>query len=183
MAIDAFLNFTKSTNSPPKGESEDAMFGAGKTKYEVFHVKTFTFAVNNKGSAGTGGGAGTGKAEFDDFEFSIDTQYGSALLMKHCAKGTPFETVILHVRKAGTVQREFLRYVFGNCIISSYSTSGDEESTDTVKFNYRSLHTCYFPQKDDGTLNKDLAKSEGGYDLKLNAEWPDGPSKCADMQV
>jgi type VI secretion system secreted protein Hcp len=139
--------------------------------------------VNQKGSAATGVGAGTGKAEFDDFEFTIDTQFGSSLLMKHCALGTAFSKVILHVRKAGGGQREFLRYVFGNCILSSFSTSGDEESTDTVKFNYRAIHTKYFQQKDDGTIDTSKPTSEGGYDLKLNAAWPDGPGTCADMKT
>ena len=110
------------------------------------------------------------QAEFDDFEFTIDTQRGSSDLMKHCALGTHFKAVILHVRKAGNKSMEFLRYVFGSCIISSFSTSGDEESTDTIKFNYRAVATKYVPQDNKGEA--DTAKhTKGGYDLKKNQEW------------
>jgi len=172
MAIDSFLDFSKGVQATIKGESQDEKFK------DTFHVKTFTFAVNQKGTASTGTGVGAGKAEFDDFEFTIDTQIGSSELMKHCAIGTHFDTVILHVRKAGGKSMEFLRYVFGACIISSYSTSGDEESTDTVKFNYRSVATKYIAQKDTGA-----AGTPGricGYDLKKNQEW-DGGANFAGM--
>lgn len=176
MAIDAFLDFSKSPQDPTlKGETLDKMFK------ETFHVKTFTFAITQKGTAATGTGLGAGKAEFDDFEFTIDTQFGCAKLMKHCAKGTCFDKVILHVRKAGGKQLEYLQYVFGNCIISSFSTSGDEESTDTIKFNYRALAARYIPQKGgasagaggEGDLDESK-KSEGSYDLKQNVEWLEG---------
>ena len=173
MAIDSFLDFSKSGITPMKGESQDKQFT------ETFHVKTFTFAVNQKGTAATGTGLGAGKAEFDDFEFTIDTQKGSSELLKHCAIGTHFKTVILHVRKAGGKSMEFLRYVFGSCIISSFSTSGDEESTDTVKFNYRQVATKYIPQKDTGA--PDNPGPIGGYDLKANMEW-DSEGNLGDMK-
>lgn len=170
MAIDAFLDFQKSTNVTPqvKGETEDKMFKG------CFHVKTFTFAVNQKGTAATGTGLGAGKAEFDDFEFTIDTQLGCADLMKHCAIGSHFDKVILHVRKAGGKQFEFLQYVFGMCILSSYSTSGDEESTDTIKFNYRKVFGKYVAQ-DDKTGEVKGPGCKGGFDLKENIQW-DGDS-------
>src|SRR5271154_6611911 len=171
MAIDAFLDFTTKgtgTSSPEiKGESQDKQFA------DTFHVKTFTFAVNQKGTAGTGSGLGAGKAEFDDFEFVIDTQKGSSLLLQHCAKGTHFEKVLLHVRKAGGEHVEYLRYLFTTCMVSSFSTSGDEESTDTVKFNYRRVYTQYIPQSDKGDLDF-KGKSYGGWDLDANDAYAAG---------
>ena len=172
MAIDSFLDFSQGGQATIKGESIDDKFK------DNFHVKTFTFAVNQKGTASTGTGVGAGKAEFDDFEFTIDTQKGSSELMKHCAIGTHFDSVILHVRKAGGKSMEFLRYAFGSCIISSFSTSGDEESTDTVKFNYRQVATKYIPQTDKGAPG--TPGPIGGYDLKANKEW-DGGGKLASM--
>jgi len=172
MAIDSFLDF-KTSVPAVKGESIDEKFK------DCFHVKTFSFAVNQKGTAATGTGLGAGKAEFDDFEFTIDTQLGCADLIKHCAIGTHFDKVILHVRKAGGKQYEYLRYVFGSCILSSYSTSGDEESTDTVKFNYRQVASKYIPQTDKG--DPGTPGAIGGFDLKKNIQW-DGEGKFADMQ-
>jgi type VI secretion system secreted protein Hcp len=185
MAIDAFLDFThpKNASEDPKlfGEAIDKMFP------NTFHVKTFTFAITQKGTAATGTGLGAGKAEFDDFEFTIDTQLGSSKLMKHCALGTCFDIVILHVRKAGGKQLEYQRYVFGNCIISSYSTSGDEESTDTIKFNYRCIYSKYFAQGAEGDSNEGKLSttkmSDGGYDLKANTVWALGSTYASDMKT
>ena len=160
MAIDAFLDFTKSKPAV-NGEAKDDKLN------NCFHVKSFSFGVAQKGTAATGSGAGAGKAEFEDFEFTIDTQLGSAELMKHCAGGSHFDKVLLHVRKAGGTQVEFLKYRFEVVLISSFNTSGEEESSDTVKFNYRGVYSEYSMQKDDGTLG---TKCHGGWDLKLNKE-------------
>lgn len=178
MAIDAFLDFRENPAvMQVKGESIDKMFP------ETFHVKTFTFSITQKGTAATGTGLGAGKSDFEDFEFTIDTQYGCAQLLKHCAKGTCFDLVILHVRKAGGKQYEYLQYAFGNCILSSYSTSGDEESADTIKFNYRAIAAKYYRQKGakdgtagltdpgEGDIDESTPPSEGSYDLKQNVEW------------
>jgi type VI secretion system secreted protein Hcp len=168
MAIDAFLDFK---NATPKieGEAFDQTFNG------TFHCKSFTFTVAQKGTAVTGGGMGAGKADFEDFEFTIDTQKGSAALMKHCAAGTHFQNVKLHVRKAGggtdpsKTQKVFLMYSFSNVLISSYSTSGEEDSTDTVKFNFTSVYTEYKAQ-DTKTGELESTPTRGGWDLKLNKE-------------
>ncbi len=162
MAIDAFLDFTQA-DKPIKGEAQD-----DKLK-DNFHVKSFSFGVAQKGTASTGTGLGAGKAEFEDFEFTIDTQKGSPEILKHCAAGTHFNKVFLHVRKAGGNQVEFLTYRFEAVIIASFNTSGEEESTDTVKFNYRAVFSSYIPQKDTGDLDT-AGKTNGGWDLKLNKE-------------
>jgi len=165
MAIDAFLDFKNSTPAVT-GEAPDDTYSG------TFHVKSFSFSIAQKGTAAVGGGLGAGKAEFEDFEFTIDTQKGSAALMKHCAAGTHFTGVKLHVRKAGggaESQKEFLKYHFGNVLISSYSTSGEEESTDTVKFNYTSVYTEYKAQ-DSKTGDLETTPTRGGWDLKKNKE-------------
>jgi type VI secretion system secreted protein Hcp len=161
MAIDAFLDF-KNASPSIEGEAQDDKLGG------TFHVKSFSFSVAQKGTAVTGTGLGAGKAEFEDFEFTIDTQRGSAKLMQSCAQGVHFQKVTLHVRKAGGTQVVFLQYKFSNVLVSSFSTSGEEESTDTVKFNYGSVYAEYTPQKTD-TGDLDTSKtSRGGWDMKTN---------------
>lgn len=166
MAIDSFLDFKNATPSVT-GEAPDETYSG------TFHVKSFSFSIQQKGTASTGGGMGAGKAEFEDFEFTIDTQTGSAALLKHCAAGTHFQNVKLHVRKAGggtsNTQKEFLTYSFQSVLISSFSTSGEEESTDTVKFNYASVYTEYKAQKTD-TGELESTPTRGGWDLKKNKE-------------
>lgn len=162
MAIDAFLDF-KGAKPSVEGESQDS------TLKDMFHVKSATFTISQEGTNVTGSGAGAGKANFQDFEFVIDTQKGSQQLMKHCAAGTHFDNVKLYLRKAGGNPKVFLTYVFKNVLISEYATSMDEESTDTIKFNYMSVFAEYYTQ-DNVTGALGSTPSRGGWDLKANKE-------------
>lgn len=162
MAIDAFLDFTKSKPAI-KGESTDDQLK------DTMHISDFSFGIAQKGTATTGTGLGAGKAEFEDFEFTKSTDLASSMLLKHCAAGTHFNEVFLRVRKAGGTQQEFLTYKFVNVLISSFSTSGDEESVDKVKFNYQAVLMTYKPQ-DSATGKVAASGVSGGWDLKTNKE-------------
>jgi len=169
MAVDAFLDLAFSGN-PVKiyGESIDKTFAT------CFHVKSCSFTITQKSTVSVGTGAAGGKAEFEEFEFSIDTQLGSPALMQACAAGTMFPKVFLHARKAsggsgGSSQQTFLKYQFNDVLISSFATSVEEESADTVKLTYTGVVATYGKQLPDGTISsKADDQSKGGYDIKLN---------------
>ena len=163
MAIDAFLDFTKSNHSELKGESQDHQMK------DMFHVHNCSFGIMQTGTAGTGSGLGAGKADLAPFTFTIDTQLGSPKLLRHCAKGTHFDKVILHCRKAGGEQEEFLTYYFFDVLISSYQTGISGESMDNVCLNFRGIFFEYTPQKNDGTLDTGK-KDKGGWDVQKNKE-------------
>jgi type VI secretion system secreted protein Hcp len=156
MAIDAFLKI-----DTINGEATD-----DKLK-DTFHIKSGSFGVRQKGTAVTGTGLGAGKAEFDEFTFTIDTQFGSPALIKACAAGTHIKSATLYVRKAGGTPQVFLTYRLDNVMISSYVTSLEEESSDTVTLNFVSLFAEYKKQDEKGNLG---TASKGGWDLKLNKE-------------
>jgi len=172
MAVDAFLDFTNSGNGTPvQGEALDTTYA------KCFHVKSCSFSITQKGTAAMGSGMSGGKAEFEEFEFTIDTQDGCAKLMQCCAAGTAFKVINLFVRKAGgdasssaTAQQVFLAYRFYNCIVSSYATSIEDESSDTIKLMYQAVSAVY--GKQDASTGKvattATAYGQGGYDVKKN---------------
>ena len=94
--------------------------------------------------------------------------------MEACASGAMFPKVYLHARKAGggaadTSQQTFVKYEFRDVMISSFQTSIEEESSDTVKLTYVGVVAAYGKQLKDGSISTtDSDKSFGGYDLKLN---------------
>jgi hypothetical protein len=65
MAVDAFIWFKNaSVGSTPEGETTDDLFSREK----AFEIKDFSFGVENPTTIGSAtGGAGTGKARFNEF--------------------------------------------------------------------------------------------------------------------
>ena len=169
MAVDAFLDFTGNPIAI-KGESQDKIFK------DCFHVKSSTFTITQKSTVSVGTGVSAGKAELEEFEFTIDTQLGSPQLMQACAAATMFPKVYLHVRKAGgggtSTQQTFLKYQFNDVMISSFSTSVEEESSDTIKLTYVGVIAMSGAQKADGSIDSGNV-SKGGYDVKSNTILPD----------
>ncbi|SFS03774.1 Hcp family type VI secretion system effector [Sphingomonas jatrophae] len=164
MAVDSYLDFQIS-NKKIDGESMDDKFK------KCMHILNYEFAVRQKGTSSTGSGLGAGKAEFDDFTFTKATDSASPQLMKHCASGTHFDKVALRLRKAGGSPKEFMTVTFKGVLISEFTQNGEEEATETVKFNYTSIFFEYKPQDQDGNLG---AASKGGWDLKVNKEVLEG---------
>ena len=158
--VDAFLDFSQSNHQEVKGESKD------RTNKEMFHVHTYSFGVIQTGTPGTGAGLGAGKAELTPFSFSIDTQLGSPKLFKHCAMGTHFSKVILHVRKAGGRQEEYLKVTMSDVLISSYLTG---LGRDEVALAFRGVFMEYTPQKNDGSMDTG-STDRGGWDVQENVE-------------
>ncbi len=156
MAIDAFLKI-----DTINGESTD------ESLKDTFHIKSGSFGVRQKGTATTGTGIGAGKAEFDEFTFTIDTQFGSPALLKACAAGTHIKSATLYVRKAGGKPQVYLTYRLNTVFVTSYVTSVEEESYDTVTLNFVSVFAEYKKQDEKGNLG---TASKGGWDLKLNKE-------------
>jgi type VI secretion system secreted protein Hcp len=156
MAADMFL---KIDGIP--GESQDA-----KMKGQI-HVATFSFSVEQVGTAESGLGLGAGKAKFNDFQFSMPTQKASVKLFEACATGKHIKNAVLSVRKAGGTQDVFLKHTFTSLLVSKFETAnGDPEPTDTITFNFVGLQTEYKEQ--DTTTGTLKGAVTAGYDLKAN---------------
>jgi type VI secretion system secreted protein Hcp len=158
MAADNFLKVTGAA-----GESQD------KDHAGEIEVLSWSFGESNSGTAASGGGAGAGKVNFQDFTFSATMGKHTPCLAKACATGTHIDSAVLVCRKAGGGQQEFLKITFTDFLVSSYQTggsSGGEVPIETFSFNYSKIEMAYKEQKADGSLG---GATQFAYDLKKSA--------------
>jgi len=158
MAFDIFLKI-----DGIKGESNDAQHR------EEIEPASFSWGVSQQGTASTGGGAGAGKASFQELHVVMTVSRASPQLFLACAEGRLIKTAVLTCRKAGgRDQRDFLRYTLSDVLVSSYQTNGQAEDglpVDQLSFTYAQVKVEYWPQKVDGSLG---APVTAGWDLKTN---------------
>ena len=158
MAFDIFLKI-----DGVKGESSDAQHR------EEIEPASFSWGVSQQGATSAGGGAGAGKASFQDLHIIMNVSRASPQLFLACAEGRHIKTAVLTCRKAGgREQRDFLRYTLSDVLVSSYQTNGQSEDSvpmDQISLRYAQVKIEYFPQKADGSLGVPIA---AGWDLKAN---------------
>jgi type VI secretion system secreted protein Hcp len=144
-----------------KGESLDA-----KHKDEI-EVLSFSWGVTNAGAITSGGGAGTGKATFQDLSIVHHIDKASPRLMQACATGTHLKEATITHRKSGKSQQEFLIVKMNDIIITGVTHGGtsDQPSSETVTLAFAKVDFEYRPQKADGSLDVGIHFK---YDLKAN---------------
>jgi type VI secretion system secreted protein Hcp len=160
VAFDAFL---KLDGIP--GDSVDQFH---KGEIEILGWEETVTQSVNRGSAG--GGAGAGKATFQDFHFTARVSSATPRLLLACASGQHIRTATLSVRKAGGEQRfEFLKYVLDTLLVSSVKTGGSSVDADSpseqFSLSFLKLHVFVTPQKADGSAG---APVSAGWDLSSN---------------
>lgn len=157
MAVDIFAKI-----GDIKGESLDA-----KHKDEI-EVLSYSWGVANSGATAPGG-AGAGKATFQDLSFTHGIDKASPLLFKGCATGTHFKDATITHRHAGKVPHEFLVIKMNDIIITGVahgSAAGQPGTgTESVSLTFAKVHLEYRPQKADGSLD---AGVHFKYDIKGN---------------
>jgi type VI secretion system secreted protein Hcp len=116
----------------------------------------------------SGGGASSGKATFNDFNFTHHVDKASPLLLKACATGEHIKEATITARKAGKGQQEFLIIKMNDIIVAgvAMSGSGDGDSTaENVALRFAKVALEYKPQKADGSLDAGILFK---YDIKAN---------------
>jgi type VI secretion system secreted protein Hcp len=123
------------------GESKDA---AHKGEIDVL---SFAWGLTNSGGAAPGGGAGAGKASFQDLHVVKPVDKASPKLFEACASGQHIKEVVLTGRRTGKKQLEFLSYKLSNVVITSYQIGGSapEAPTDQVSLNSGKIEMEYRP--------------------------------------
>lgn len=123
------------------GESKDA---AHKGEIDVL---SFAWGLTNSGGAAPGGGAGAGKASFQDLHVVKLVDKASPKLFEACASGQHIKEVVLTCRRSGKKQLEFLSYKLSNVVITSYQVGGSapEAPTDQVSLNFGKIEMEYRP--------------------------------------
>ena len=144
-----------------KGESLDA-----KHKDEI-EVLSFSWGVTNAGSPGAGGGAGTGKPNFQDLVIVHTIDKASPKLLEACATGQHLKDATITHRKAGKSQQEFLIVKMNDVIVTAVTHGGaaGQPAAETVSVAFAKVDFEYRPQKPDGSLDAGIHFK---YDLKAN---------------
>ena len=160
MASDMFLKL-----GDIKGESTD-----DKHKDEI-EVLAFSWSVSNPGTMAVGGGGGSGKATFSDFQITKRVDKASPNLLKMCATLEHLKDGALTVRKAGKGPQEYLIVKLNDVIVTSISPGGSNEDaanlTEAVTLQCAKVDFEYKPQKGDGSLDAGIHFK---YDIKANKE-------------
>jgi type VI secretion system secreted protein Hcp len=146
-----------------KGETTD-----DKHKDEI-DVLSYSWGVSQTGTLAFGGGAGAGKAQFNDFQFTTTTSKASPQLFLSCASGQHIKEATITVRKAGgESKQDYLILKMTDVMISSYNTAGSSQGdrpTESVSMAFAKVEFTYKPQNADGSLG---APVTAGWDLKAN---------------
>ena len=158
MAVDMFLDLDKI-----KGESQD------KTWKDKIDILAWSWGMSQSGTMHSGGGGGSGKANFQDISITKYLDKASTDLIKACSKGDHIAKAKLIVRKAGSKPLEYLTIELEGVLISSISTGGsggEDRLTENITLNFKEFKVKYQPQKADGS--KDGGVLEHGFNIAQN---------------
>lgn len=160
MAVDMFLKI-----ETVDGETIDKTHKATKD----CDILAWSWGISNSGTAHVGGGAGAGKANFQDISVTKYVDTASHALLLACATGEHFSKAKLTVRKAGKTQLEYIVIDMEQVLITAVSTGGsggEDRLTENVTLNFAKITFSYTEQKADGTLGTPLPFT---YDIAANS--------------
>jgi len=145
-----------------KGESKDA-----KHPNEI-DVLSYSWGMTQAGTAHMGGGAGAGKVNVQDLNFTHYIDKSSPILMLHCCNGKHIKKAKLTVRKAGEKPLEYMTIELEDILVSHVSTGGshgEDRLTENVSLNFAKVKTEYQEQ---------LANGSGGPKTEMKWDIPAG---------
>jgi len=148
------------------GDSTDAQHPGEIELNSYAWSKEGTPGLEQSGVTG-GGGGGAGKVQLHDIFFSENVSKASPQLMMATASGKHFKEAVLSVRKAGKSQQQFMVIKLSDIMISSYRTTGQDQSlpTDEFSLSFGRVEFSYMPQKADGSLDTPVV---GSWDFQEN---------------
>jgi len=161
MAVDMFLKI-----ETIDGETTDSEM----KKVKACDILAWSWGVINSGTAHMGGGAGAGKANFQDLTCTKYVDAGSHALLLGCATGEHFTKATLTVRKAGKTQQKYIEIVMEEVILTSVTTGGsggDDRLTENIALNFAKIRFKYFQQDEKGVVSA-TAKAFT-YDIAANS--------------
>jgi type VI secretion system secreted protein Hcp len=119
-------------------------------------LEAFQFQERQTGQTVVGDGLGAGRVEMGCFTFQARIDRAAPRLFLACATGQRFNKMVeLVVRKAGSLQQEYLRYTFTDVVFSRVNVVADKSSDlPLVSFDmfFAQVEVVYKPQKNVGTL-------------------------------
>jgi len=165
VAFDAFLKLDgipgDSVDAAHKGEIQVLGFQGGLSN--PVHIGSAT------------GGAGAGKATFQDFQFTAPVSSATPKLLLACASGQHINSAILAVRKAGGKGPggglDFLKYTLTDVFVSSVTTGGagsDEAVHEQFSLAFAKLQVSF--QAENAAGGSAGTPITSGWDLRQNKQ-------------
>jgi len=132
-----------------EGESTD-----DRHKGEI-QLESWSFGVSNSGTTHLGGGgAGAGKASVSDLAVTKSIDLATPALLQAAASGKRAGTATLTARKAGEGQRDFLKVVMRDVMVTSCTIDADGDSgmpREAVHLSFGTVQLTYTAQSADGS--------------------------------
>jgi len=158
MAVDMFLEL-----DGIKGESKDAKYP------DIIDVLAWSWGASQSGTFHSGGGGGSGKANFQDISLTKYLDSATSVLLGHVAKGTHIAKGKLIVRKAGDTPVDYLVIEMEKIMVTSYSTGGsggEDQLTENITLNFAKYKLAYQKQNDKG--GKDGGEKISEFNIEEN---------------
>lgn len=145
------------------GESQrDGMEGS-------IDVLSYSFGVQNTGSASAGGGAGAGRADFTDVSLVVPQSTATVPLLLAVATGKHHQTAVLTLRN--NQFRDFYEVTLTDVVVTSVhegaSVGSDDRPTNAVSLSFQKVQWSYRAHSTDGSLGTPVV---GGWDLATNTQ-------------
>jgi|JI61114BRNA_FD_contig_41_4889892_length_974_multi_3_in_0_out_0_2 type VI secretion system secreted protein Hcp len=138
---------------------------------DSFEVLSYSLGVSNLGTASIGSGLGSGKANFHDVNFVIESSVAIPTLFQQCANGTHFKKMVLTERKTGGEggPLEWLVYEFEDSVISNVNLgrSGGQNGTVNLSVNFSKFKATTQKQDQKGGKGPQIV---AGWDVKQNVK-------------
>lgn len=161
-AVDMFLKLPEIP-----GEARDSKHGG------EIDVLAWSWGLSQSGTAHPGGGAGAGKAAFQDLSFTKWLDKATPKLMTALASGKRIPTAVLTVRKAGGKDTEFYFIELKNVLVTSLGTggsAGEDRFTENVGFGFEQIQVTYLATSTTDPGNPGGVKSTFSWDVAKNVE-------------
>ena len=139
-------NFVPDINASVKGATPKISIDFHKAGAEA--ISSYSFGVDQTGSSNTGGGGGSGKANFHDLTFTKPTTASSPGLLLMCASGQhiPAVDITENTIAANGTATPFLRVHLTDVLVSSYQvSSGGDIPTESVSLNFANISFTVTP--------------------------------------
>jgi len=122
MAVDMFIVI-----GDIKGESADAGYP------NAIDVTNWKWGMSQTGSAQSGTGAGSGRAQVNDFTFTKYVDAASPTLIQACVTGKHYANGTFVARKAGATPIVYLKINFYNVLVANVGNEKEKDKPGKVK--------------------------------------------------
>jgi type VI secretion system secreted protein Hcp len=138
---------------------------------EFVEISSFSLGVSNSTTIGSAtGGAGAGKAKFDDVHITKPVDASTPKLFQAVATGKHIPTVVLSLRKEGGAEPTFETITLTDVFVTSFQQEGvstDALPTEQVTFAYGKIEFAFTPPRGKGAgapvvVSWDITQNKGG---------------------